>query len=40
MKKAIFAVLLMAGLITAAAFNVRVEVKPNVAHACDGNDNC
>lgn len=36
MKKIIFAVVVIAGLVAAASFNVRVEVRQNAAHACAG----
>jgi hypothetical protein len=38
MKKIIFAAAVIAGLVVAATYNVRVELRSNTAHACSTSD--
>jgi hypothetical protein len=37
MKKMILALAVIAGLVVAASYDLRIEVRPHTAHACQGS---
>lgn len=38
MKKALFAIALILGLVAASSYNVRIEIRQNAAYACQTSD--